>query len=355
MKYIYLILLGLFITSAASAKTSEMTYLAPDFVIGTPPALSQVQKPLPPAFQNDCRARISTILCQLPALNYGGECKAASTQAIQNLENLYDTLQPQLQKVFCTLDKLLLIEQMESLALAGVSGTAPDGSAAGAYIAIRKDIVENDLAASAVLGWKEQKSFGIKMPSYQTTSEGPQVEVTANTSLLALRYVMTHEFAHVLDFANTANNFVCAPGETCGSDPWNKLEDSKWLSKEGSWSSLSWKNRGTPRDDQKFPLWSKLCFYGCKESLAVSDIEEFYREISGTNFITTYAAVSPWEDFAESSVFYFLHTNQFDLHYRISTKEMVSTLDWKWSNLKKKNNWIETFYEGPLKYPEVSQ
>lgn len=355
MKYIYLILLGLFITSATSAKTSGMTYLTPDFVIGAPPALRKAQNPLPMALQNDCRARISHIVCVLPSLSSGGNCQAPSPQAIENLERVHDLLQPQLQKVFCSLDRILLVEKMESLALAGVGNAEPDGSVAQAFMAMRKDVAENDFAASAVFGWKEQKAFGIKMPSYQTSAVGPQVEVTANSPLLALRYILTHEFAHILDFANAANNFFCAPGQSCGTDPWDKSEDKKWLSKEGSWSSLSWKNRSEPSDEQRFPLWSKLCFYGCKESLALGDVDDFYREISGTNFITTYAAVSPWEDFAESTTFYFLRTPELDLHYRISTAEMVSTLDWKWQNLKKKNNWIELFFESELKYPKASQ
>ncbi|QLY25676.1 hypothetical protein [Bdellovibrio sp. KM01] len=358
MKSIYLILLVLLLSGAASAHGSSTantlpwaTYLAPDFVIGTPPALKNAPKTLTAwVGQEDCRARISQITCSVADLQHDDVCGEKNQKAIENLEHLYDLLQKPLQRVFCSLPYIFVVDKMDSLAMAG-SGQGTS------FMAISRSLVESGLEADAVLGWKEQKIFGSELPRYQVSKDGPQVSIRGKSPLQIMQYVVTHEFGHILDFANGANRFYCAPGEDCSAKPTTTEEyyalQKKFLPEMDSWSSLSWKNGYEPNDQNMFPLWSRLCFYYCegRTKLQLSEMHDFYLQFDRTNFVTTYAATNPYDDFAESTAFYFMANADFDLQYRILTGKAVFFWDWRWHQFTKKNNWIELFYEGDLKYP----
>jgi hypothetical protein len=229
----------------------------------------------------------------------------------------------------------------------------------GGFMAIARDVVEKNVDPEAVLGWKEQKVFGAKAPRFELNKEGPQVWTSSNSPLQTLQYVVTHEFAHILDFVNRANRFVCPPGKACNPAPKTEeeyMELQKSLIPEmDSWGAFSWKNGLEPNEQNKYPLWDRLCFYGCEgiEKLKLSEMHDFYFQLDRTNFVSTYASVNPYEDFAESTAFYFMTDKVYDLKYRVSTGKAIFFWEWKWLQLTKKNNWIELFYEGDLKYPKA--
>ncbi|UYL10359.1 hypothetical protein B9G69_007170 [Bdellovibrio sp. SKB1291214] len=358
MKSIYLILLGLFLTSGASAHLSHSpkistwaTFLAPDFVIGTPPALKNQDFSLvAPAATEGCKERISKITCALPSLESNHPCIPASDRATENIQSLYDVLPKPMQKMFCSIPRILIVEKMESLAMAGINENGK------AFVVISKSLVEDNLAPNAVFTWKEQKAFGVQIPRFESLKEGPQIWSKSRSPQQTLQYVITHEFAHLFDFLNNANRFVCAPGKTCNMHPKNMEEALEYqrnvIPEMDSWSAYSWKNGLEPNDANNFPLWSKLCFYNCNETLKLGDMFDFYLQLDRTNFVTTYAAVNPYEDFAESVTFYLMANADYDLQYRIFTGKTFFFQEWKWSNLVKKHNWIELFFEGDLKYPQ---
>jgi hypothetical protein len=358
MKSIYLISLVLLLSgqahahnSSATGNLSWATYLAHDFVIGTPPALENAPKTLSANLtQEDCRARIAQLVCTVEDLEHDDVCGEKSPKAVENLQRLYDVLQPPLQKVFCSLPYIFVVNKMDSLAMAG-SGQGTS------FMAISRGLVETGLDAAAVLGWKEQKIFGAELPRYEVSKDGPQISMRSKSPLTIMQYVVTHEFAHILDFANGANRFHCAPGKDCSKKPATEEEyyeiQKNLLPEVDSWSSLSWKNGLEPNDKNMFPLWNRLCFYYCKgrEKLKLEEMNEFYFQFDRTNFVTTYAATNPYDDFAESTAFYFMANADYDLQYRIHTGKAIFFLEWRWDQSIKKNNWIELFYEGDLKYP----
>lgn len=349
---ICLILLSLFLTQGA--------YASGDFFILDPREMTFVRTPGQKLFSLNstaCRDRIRQILCLVNPQKSPGEtreCLPNSESFAIPLEKIHDILPSKLQKVFCSLDVIFVENEMETLAYAGIMREDPKKGILGAFLGVNKLLLQKAQDAASVLGWKEQKAFGIKAPRFKQIPEGPSVEVQIPTPQAALQYLIIHEFAHILDFTNLANNFVCPSGETCDLEKWEPNEVRKLVPVQKSWSALSWKNPMAPKKEFHFPLWDSLCFYGCSKSLSVEDIEQFYRELDPTNFVTTYAAVSPYEDFAESFTFYVLNL-QDSWSYDVQTSEATYSLTHKWNMLSDKKSWIENFYNRDLRYPTPSK
>lgn len=301
----------------------------------------------------DCRGRIQEIICIVNPSQNPQEvraCLPGNENLAPAIEKIYDVIPAALQKAFCGLDVIFIENDMEALGYAGVIAQDPKGQTKGSFMGLRRSVVEQNYDATSVLGWKEQKSFGLKAPAFVHLPEGPRVDVNLPGSLTALHYIIVHEFAHILDFTNGANNFVCPAGETCNLDQWDPAEYAKLEPEIGSWSALSWQSPLKPRFDQEFPLWSKLCFYGCTEQLGIADMEDFYQQIAPTNFVTTYAAVSPHEDFAESLTFHVMH-QQGEFQYQVQTPFAAYSLNKKWESLYDKKFWMQDFLSRDLKYP----
>lgn len=349
--FICLILLGLFSTNEANAWE--------DFYILKPGELiverAHTQR-LSLFSDSSCRERIRQVVCLVDPNSSRGEvrrCQPGSERFAAPIEKIYDVLPDKVQKAFCGLDVILIEDNMEALAYAGIVRKDANSDVVGALIGIRRILVDQNYDATSVLGWKEQKAFGIKAPPFAHMPEGPRVDVRLPQSLSALHYALVHEIGHIMDFSNDANSFECAANETCNFDDPAPGEFKKFVPKGGSWGSLSWKNILEPKDEFRFPLWDKLCFYGCTERLAITDIEPFYSQLAVTNFVTTYAAVSPHEDFAESFTFHVMSL-QGEWNYHIETPLAAYPLELKWEHLQEKNSWMRSFYDGNLKYPRPS-
>ncbi|WP_374076936.1 hypothetical protein [Bdellovibrio bacteriovorus] len=348
---ICLILLGLSLTSGAHANE--------DFYILKPGQLQFVRTPgqqFSPLTQTNCRDRIRRITCLVNSTqNPVGvrQCLPGSEAFAAPIEKIHDILPEKVQKAFCGLDVIYVENEMEALAYAGIVREDAASGVVGSFMGIRKILLEQAYDATSVFGWKEQKAFGLKAVPFVHLPEGPRVEVVLPGSLSALQYVMIHEFGHILDFSNKGNDFVCPPGETCKLDTGDRKEFQKLVPVPNSWGSLSWKNPMAPKDEFHFPLWDSLCFYGCSKSLTITDMEQFYKELAPTNFVTTYAAVSPFEDFAESFTFHVLGL-QGEWSYQIQTPNTAYSLDHKWSELWGKKTWMENFYNRDLRYPTPS-
>ncbi|MFV8248082.1 hypothetical protein [Bdellovibrio bacteriovorus] len=291
----------------------------------------------------DCRARLKEITCIVNPIQDPKEsrtCQPGSETMAPAIERIYDVLPPKLQQTFCGMTVIFIENDTDVLAYAGVMAWDSNSEAQGSFMGIRRALVEQNYDATSVLGWKEQKAFGLKAPPFVHLPEGPRTSIVLPSSLSALHYVIVHELGHILDFANRANNFACPPGETCHLN----------VPAPGSWMALSWETPEKPKSDQLFPLWSKLCFYGCKEQLSVAEMEDFYHQLAPTDFISTYAAVSPWEDFAESLTFHVMAQHE-DFEYQIQTPFASYDLKKKWDGLGIKKIWMQDFLNRDLKYP----
>lgn len=303
--------------------------------------------------QGTCRDRIAQITCLVnPAHNREEirKCQMGSGVFAEELQKIHDVLPTKLQQVFCGLEVIFIENELESLAYAGIVSRGPNDPHQVAMIGIRRSLVERSYDATSVLGWKEQKTFGLKADPFVHLPEGPRLDVSLPGSLSALHYVIVHEFGHILDFVNNANDFVCPEGETCDLEDPTEAGWAKLVPAPNSWAGLSWKTPMLPRDEYHFPLWPKLCFYGCKEQLTVAEMEGFYQQLDKTNFVTSYAAVSPWEDFAESLTFAVMGPHE-NFHFQVQTPFATYHMDQKWQNLGPKKIWLEDFLNRDLKYP----
>ncbi len=118
-----------------------------------------------------------------------------------------------------------------------------------------------------------------------------------------LYFVMTHELAHVFDFANTFNSTVNCP------EPRNPDDDPECAMATGSWGAIGWLTNQRPKPENDFANRASLCFYTCKTLLEPRLVSRLYRDLSGTNFISAYATTQPWDDFADSVAYWMMREN----------------------------------------------
>ncbi len=356
MRSIYIISLALFLTSPATALASDFFPNQPGralFVNFINPTLSTSANPSVSEPPEDCRARIKGILCLVNPIQHADEvrtCLPGSDQFNKSLEAVHDLLPPQLQKVFCSIEVILVENELASLAYAGTMGPEPGGAA---FMGIRRSLLEKSEKASAVFGWKEQKAFGIKSEPFKVVPEGPQVRLSTQTYHSTLLYIVAHEFGHILDFANSANDFACEDSAAC-SGKMNQEMAQYLVPAPGSWGELSWQNAITPKNLNSFPLWKNLCFYGCEKTLQLTDMVPFYEQLQRSSFHTTYAAVSPWEDFAEHMAFHVMAQDPF-FQYRVDADNFQYLWEVTWTGQTEKRKWMDQFLSRDLIYPKVSQ
>lgn len=300
----------------------------------------------------DCRTRIKDIACIVNPIQDPKEsrrCQTDSETMAPALQNIYDILPAKLQQTFCSMTVIFIENQTDVLGYAGVMAWDPQSQAQGSFMGIRRSLLEKSYDATSVLGWKEQKVFGLTAPAFVHLPEGPRTSIILPNSLSALHYVIVHELGHILDFTNKSNSFVCPKGKSCQTNA-SQTDFEALEPAPNSWSALSWQSPSKPKDSQLFPLWSKLCFYDCKEHLGIADMEDFYHQLLPTDFVTTYAAVSPWEDFAESLTFYVMSQHP-DFEYEVQTPFATYNLKTKWDGLFAKKLWMQDFLNRDLKYP----
>jgi hypothetical protein len=302
-----------------------------------------------------CKARIRGLLCLVELFEEGKErvCLAGGESYAPQLTEVYDGLPPKMQKLFCSLKVIFVEKSLEALAYAGVNGVDAQG-AFDAVMGIREELLTRDFSINDVFGWKEQKAFGVQAPPFQVLPGSPIVKAKVTGKNTALQYVLTHEIAHVLDFSNEANQLVCKAGEDCkGDQEWDEAFGRKFEPVAGSWTALSWLNWVDPNPRHDFVLHKDLCFYGCNgKGLNLLQMPEFYRQLNAVAYVTTYASVSPMEDFAESTAFHFFNQRP-GFEYHVTDPEATYFLNRKWYAMKDKREWIENFYAQDLKYPRI--
>lgn len=359
IKSILLISLAFFTSLTVSAHTD-------DFFVG-PQKRFEFQRPAntqgklvqnsdsDSSVSDPCKARIRGLLCLADAYEEGKArtCLAGGESYAPKIHEVYDTLPSKMQKLFCSWKVIFIEKDMESLAYAGVDGVDEHGTF-DAVMGIREELLTSDYPIDDVFGWKEQKAFGVQAPRFKVLPGSPIVKAKVPGKNTALQYVIIHEIAHVLDFTNQANQFVCKAGEDCESpQDYDEAFGRKFEPVPNSWSALSWSTWVDPNARNNFALHKDLCFYGCNgRGLNLLQMPEFYRQMNAVEFITTYAAISPMEDFAESTAFHFF-TQKPGFEYHVKDPETTYFLNRKWYAMKDKREWIENFYAQDLKYPRI--
>ena len=303
------LLLGIMLLgSAVSAKAAPRVWLADDFFIevgDAPNVWSELTRPK----VTDCRANIERAMCVVKARfephgdRASRACDRDSAPYVAFFEAVYDRFPPVLQQVFCSLDKISVEANMESIAYAGLRGST-------AIMGFRKSVIDEALDLPTLLSWKEQLPFGGERDSYTLSDKLPLLGVTSGTGApsqdLAF-YILAHEFAHMLDFANDVNT-PCWPGMACEAE-------------RGTWTALSWADTDHPRKSADFPHRADVCFYQCNRSpVPVKYIASLYEGLRDSNFVTLYASTNVYDDFAESVAFYYLDRER-GFTYGVDTRQ----------------------------------
>ena len=117
-----------------------------------------------------------------------------------------------------------------------------------------------------------------------------------NDSAHALLYLFVHELAHV-----HAEHTQRLPSlqEAYGTEKEEFVKKNMFLSQ-------SWKNPVTSKYDDRIPFRKEISFYATSPSLKAEDAPLVYEALGKTNFVSLYAMIDPWEDFAETSAYFFL-------------------------------------------------
>jgi glutathione synthase/RimK-type ligase-like ATP-grasp enzyme len=166
-----------------------------------------------------------------------------------------------------------------------------NGDLIGAFVAIDVDVFINT-TANAWATWKENTPFTLVAG---VTLDAVIADETHNDRKAALQYVLLHEFGHVL----TANT-VLMPD-------WWSMPDTVKDADQYAFLPLSWRvdeNRViVPLASEDFPLRKQIIYYETPK-LSGDDLPVAYRDLANTSFPTLYAAMSVYEDFAESFATY---------------------------------------------------
>ncbi|GAA4332325.1 hypothetical protein GCM10023144_22140 [Pigmentiphaga soli] len=180
----------------------------------------------------------------------------------------------------------------------GVGGSAitdlvayANGDLLGAVVAIDTDVF-SCRRANEWASWRENTAFA--------PEPGARLEVRIardgeDDRRAALRYVLLHEFGHVL-----------ASGSDAMPDWWQERIPATPFGQD-SFPPLAWRRMAdgamAPLAGQDFPLREQIGLYSAPR-LVGSQIAQIYRNLDDTVFPTLYAASSVHEDFAESFATY---------------------------------------------------
>lgn len=303
---------------------------------------------------DSCRANIAHLVCLVDPLREGEspldrKCLEGSAEYAAPIEALHDQLPPELQRMFCGL-RFVFIEK-ESVGMAHASVLRDEkNNVVGAGIGVRRSVIDDHLDASRVLTWKEQLSFGTPKDSYEPNESLPTVNASSRTPENHLLYfLVVHEFGHIFDFTNGLNPVgACKPAEF-GKKP------TECAMSEAGWGGIGWLTNLRPKPENDFALRHSLCFYWCNgNALSHAQVPDVYEGFGTTDFLSLYATMNPWEDFAESFAFHFLAKRE-STTFEIDTKQ-IGTVDilekFHSPALARKREYIRAFLARPdIRYP----
>lgn len=311
--------------------------------------------------QIDCRQKIKEIICLANPASDGiapqdRPCLDGGEQYAHFFEEIYDVYPQTLQKMFCSLKKIFVENSFTGTAYAGAIYNS-QGQPVGAMMGVRRSVLDEKLSLENWASWKEQLSFGGAPDSYTHQDNLPQVKVRiANPPSKdfndLLYFAIAHEFGHIFDFANGLNfTLHCTPEHP-------PLGSGDCELAKGTWGSISWIRTTKPNPDNDFINRSGLCFYNCGQSyLSENVIPQIYSNLYLSQFISSYAATQPWDDFADSLAYYVIDKN---LHadYSVQTSAKIDAVSYDIMSklhsdvFASKYNYIENFLNrANIRYP----
>jgi len=308
---------------------------------------------------NNCRENIKTVVCVVDAFSDNEDafkwqqgalqrkCTGGEDKYITELEKVYDNYPPEFQKMFCSFRKIFIEKELTSTAYASVVKYESGKLANGMFMGIRKAIIDNGMDYAFWSSWKEQLNYGGSNKEYKVSEELPMYYFEPNNDLNDFLYVViSHEFGHFFDTPNNVN--VLENEKECEKKKWKNCK------LKSGWPEFSWKNSSIVKEKYDFNFRHRLCFYRCSEKLNIGAVNAIYPGLSNTNFISTYGATNPWDDFAEALAYWvadkYLNAQS---HILLKNGYKFDIMSHLHSNLlKEKVDFIEDLMNSPdLKYP----
>ena len=209
---------------------------------------------------------------------------------------------------------------------------------AGAFIVMDTQALQR--TANEWASWKESTPFN----SDDTIRIVSRIETdTNNTRANAIRYVLLHEFAHVLSATYTVHPRFDQEWN-CTEDP---LKNYPYL--QHSWqATLEGCDVSSQFDEHHMPQRAKVRYYSAS-NLPATEAIPLYRQLKTTNFPTLYAATNWYDDFADSFVNY-IHTQIDKRPFAIEIYQhdkLVEAFDGCWNTLRceAKQTYFENLFE----------
>lgn len=160
----------------------------------------------------------------------------------------------------------------------------------------------------------------------------------------AIRYILLHEFGHALGlFSNAHPSWIPSEKPLNMNHPFTKL----------SWK-LTENSEVISLFEDKFPYRKAIRYYSFEKALLYNDqiIDLYTRLQKYTNFASMQAAITLWEDFAESFATY-VHVVLENRPWQIRIERgdgqpMIIDSGWHEERCKEKKAFMEKWFKDPL-------
>jgi len=278
----------------------------------------------------DCRAQIAAKVCVIDPPNKTGAaefsytrlpCLPGSAKYAPFFEGHYDRSIKIIQKMYCHVEKIMV-----STYLPGSAVSLYNRLVGGAYIGVRKDLLDKPLTLDQWLSWRDETSFGGSLDTKANTLGLINYKSNKNTVEFGLDFLLNHEIGHLLDYANNVGQ---------------------------EWGSLSWRDQDHPLSKYDFDGRDGLCFYFCNGSkLPANQSAVILKGVMSSPFATPYAATGFRDDWADTFAFYAMNKT-FGLTLQIETQGQVFDLTQHLYSpqLQEKRDFLESFLRGDINYP----
>lgn len=211
--------------------------------------------------------------------------KLALIRAIQKLD-------PLVRKVAA--DSLIGIYFCRNLGSSALTGFILDENQKAIAGYILFDVDKLSRPANEWVTFRENTAFASEAAGVRYTIAAESENTVAGSYL----YLMVHELAHIHSEVNKKTVSLISP------------PSSETVT--GPFFSHSWISYSVSRYDSSIPWRSRVRFYLPEPSLPGNrqKVSDIYEDLDRTNFVSLYAMINPWEDFAETSTYLFLCKDQ---------------------------------------------